>query len=453
MKKFLSVLLCVVIGASCVSLLGGCQNRSGILKIYNWGEYMDPDIIPIFEAWYKENTGKKIKVQYNEYETNEDMFTQIYRKKKDYDLVCPSEYMLARMAKANLLLEVDADTKKAVAQNVSASVNNLLSAAFDGDYMKYTVPFVWGTMGVLYNSKTPGLNDEAVSHWEILWNSDYNNKIYMKDSVRDSYTIAMINYYKDELLSLIETDEQGNPVYGDAYRAKLESILYQINNNEIAKAKTLLMQQKSLVRAYEVDSAKDDMLNDLNGSKGYLGVFWSCDAGYVMNLSEADANLNLRYVVPEEGSNVWVDSFVIPKYAKNTEAANLFMQFVCNYDKFNTENNCNLDTEEYADIAFLNMSYIGSTTCVESSMQAYKDYLTWLNEAETEDDLKDDEGNIDPYDRTSWNNLKNAPEEFFDMYISMLFPGDEILNRCAIMRDVEEFNSALDEMWLDVRVN
>ncbi len=452
MKKFFAVIMCIVLGASCIGMLSGCQDRDTILKIYNWGEYMNPDVIPLFEKWYKENTGKKIKVQYSEYETNEDMFTQIYRKKKDYDLVCPSEYMLCRMAKENLLLELDEETKLAVTQNISSSVYELLDEAFDGEYMKYTVPFVWGTMGIMYNVNSAGLNDEVVSHWDVLWNSQFNNKIYMKDSVRDSYTIAMINYYKDELLSLIGDDGEGNPVYGDDYRAKLESILYEINNTEIAKAKQLLLDQKDLIRAYEVDSAKDDMLSDVNGERGYLGAFWSCDAGYIMSLSEVDSNLNLRYVVPEEGSNVWVDSFVIPKYAKNTKAANLFLQFICNYDQFNTENGNMLDTEAYDDVAFLNMDYIGSTTCVESSMQAYKEYLIWLNEAETVDELADEEGRIDDYDRAAWNNLKDAPEGFFDMYISMLFPSEEILGRCAIMRDVEEYNMALDEMWLEVRI-
>lgn len=468
MKKTICFVICAVIAFCSAFMMAGCSARSEILKIYNWGEYMAEEVIPLFEQWYRDNTGKNIEVRYVEYETNEDMLTQIERKKKDYDLVCPSEYMLARMAKAGLLRELDETTKKAVRQNIHPQVISLLREAFreEGDdndennfLDKYSVPFVWGTMGILYNVKSDGINDEIVSHWNALWNPEFKTRIYMKDSVRDSYTIAMLKEYEQQLIAAITYDSDGNAVYGDEYRALLEEIFYRMDDDKIAVAESLLKSQKKLVRAYEVDSAKDDMLGDVDGKKNLLGAFWSCDAGYIMSLSETDANLNLRYIVPQEGSNVWVDSFVIPKYARNPEAANLFLQFLCNYDQFNEENDYALDADEYDDIAFLNMDYIGSTTAVKSSMDSYREYLEWLEELTTMTDdeameelREDGDGEINEYDYASWQNLKKAPEEFFDMYLDMLFPPDDILSRCAVMKDVEEYNAALDEMWLKVRI-
>lgn len=409
MKKIVCIMTVALLLLSTVFALVACTPREEILKVRNWGEYMSKEVYQGFEKWYKDRTGKNITVQYSEFSTNEDLYTEIAVKGKDYDVMCPSDYMIERMIREDMLQPLNAETQAVVAASVSDKLATLVKQSYDPN-LSYSMPYMWGTMGIMYNSKSQGLNDDVVSTWDVMWDAKYEDKLFMKDSVRDSYSIALLRENGDTLLN---TATQ----YGydsEQYQALLTSIFSECDDNKIEVAKNSLLQQKSLLRGYEVDSAKDDMQRDINGEKGYLGVFWSCDAGYIMNGDEeSGANRNLRYIVPKEGSNVWVDGFVINKNAGNVDAANLFIQYLCD-----------------PDVAYECMDYVGSTTGVAAAADNYKaDVIANADEM-----------------------FAGAAEGFLDMYIEMMFPSDETLSRCGIMRDFGDFNQKLDEMWEQVRI-
>ena len=263
------------------------QNRSSAADqviVYNWGEYIDPEVLDIFE----EETG--ITVVYEEFETNESMFPKVQAGAVSYDLVCPSDYMIQRMIENNLLAEINFDNIPNL-KNVGEQYMKQ-SQGFDPEN-KYSVPYCWGTVGILYN-KT--LVDDPVDSWSILWNEKYADQILMQNSVRDAFGIAL----KYCGYSLNSTDL-----------------------DELQEAKELLMKQKPLVQAYVVDQVRDKMISN----EAAIGVIYSGEAIYTQS-----ENPDLEYVIPKEGSNVWIDSWVIPKNAQNKENAEAFINFLCRPD-------------------------------------------------------------------------------------------------------------------------
>lgn len=263
------------------------QNRSSAANkviVYNWGEYIDPEVLDIFE----EETG--ITVVYEEFETNEGMFPKVQAGAVSYDLVCPSDYMIQRMIENNLLAEINFDNIPNI-KNIGEQYMKQ-SQGFDPEN-KYSVPYCWGTVGILYN-KT--LVDDPVDSWSILWNEKYADQILMQNSVRDAFGIA------------------------------LKYLGYSLNSkdlDELQAAKELLMKQKPLVQAYVVDQVRDKMISN----EAAIGVIYSGEAIYTQS-----ENPDLEYVIPKEGSNVWIDSWVIPKNAQNKENAEIFINFLCRPD-------------------------------------------------------------------------------------------------------------------------
>lgn len=258
------------------------KNHSGEkVIVYNWGEYLDPKTIELFE----EETG--ISVTYEEYETNEIMYPKIVSQAIAYDVVCPSDYMIQRMIENDLLAEINWDNIPNV-KNMDPTYMEQ-SKSFDPEN-KYSVPYCVGTVGILYNKS---MVKEPVDSWDILWDSKYKDSILMQDSVRDAFAVA------------------------------LKRLGHSINSTEVdqlAAAAEDLMEQKPLVQAYVVDQVRDKMI----GNEAALGVIYSGEAGYTKR-----ENPDLEYVIPKEGSNVWLDSWVIPKNAKNKENAEKFINFMC----------------------------------------------------------------------------------------------------------------------------
>lgn len=284
-KKAVPVLMVIVITAG--GIFYHSQNQTSTQNqviVYNWGEYLDPDAISMFEK----ETG--IDVVYEEYETNEIMFPKVQSGAIAYDVVCPSDYMVQRMIENDLLSEIN--------------YNNIPNLEYIGDiYMehskqfdpenKYSVPYLWGTVGILYNKS---MVDEPVNSWGILWDEKYKDNILMQDSVRDAFGVA------------------------------LKYLGYSLNStdlDELEAAKKLLIAQKPLVQAYVIDQVRDKMI----GNEAALGVIYSGEALYCQM-----ENPDLEYVIPKEGSNLWIDSWVIPKNAKHKENAEKFINFLCRPD-------------------------------------------------------------------------------------------------------------------------
>ena len=265
--------------------------------VYNWGEYIDPEVLSLFE----EETG--IQVIYEEYETNEIMYPKIKSGAVAYDAVCPSDYMIQKMIDNGLLAKINWDNIPNI-ENIGEIYLDK-SREFD-QYNEYSVPYCWGTVGILYN-KTMVSN--PVDSWRILWESQYKDSILMQDSVRDAFAVSL---------------------------KYLGYSLNTTNIQELKEAQELLVTQKPLVQAYVIDQVRDKMI----GNEAALGVIYSGEAIYTQM-----ENPDLEYVIPKEGSNVWIDSWVIPKNAKHKENTEKFINFLCR-----------------PDIALMNFEYITYST-------------------------------------------------------------------------------------------
>ena len=278
------------------------------LVVYNWGEYIDPEVLTMFE----EETG--IDIVYEEFETNEILYPKISSGAIAYDVICPSDYMIQRMIENDLLSEINFDNIPNL-KNIGKQYLEQ-SRQFDPEN-KYSVPYCWGTVGILYNKM---MVDEPVDSWSILWDPKYKDNILMQDSVRDAFGVTL--KYLGYSLNSIDLDE-------------------------LTEAKNLLIEQKPLVQAYVIDQVRDKMI----GNEAALGVIYSGEAIYTQK-----ENPNLEYVIPKEGSNIWIDSWVIPKNTEHKENAEKFINFLCR-----------------PDIALMNFEYITYSTPNEAARELIED--------------------------------------------------------------------------------
>lgn len=282
-KRVVSVAMCllIVVGGSAYYIYTGNIKSDNELYVYNWGEYIDPEVIKMFEK----ETG--IKVHYEEFETNEEMYTIVATGAREYDVICPSDYMVQKMMQNDLLAELDYDNIPNI-DNIGSQY--LKSAEGFDPGNRYCVPYCWGTVGIMYNKK---MVDEPVTSWSILFDEKYKGQILMQNSVRDAYCVGL---------------------------KYLSYSLNSMNEDELKEATDLLIKQKPLVQAYVVDQVRDKMIKNAAA----LGVIYSGEAIYMQRENE-----NLEYVVPDEGSNVWIDGWVITKNSKHKEAAEAFINYMC----------------------------------------------------------------------------------------------------------------------------
>ncbi len=309
MKKWISLVLCITLFTTLFAGCGSTDTPNGEVYVFNWGEYIDEETIKMFEK----ETG--IDVIYEEFQTNEEMYPKVEAGATTYDIVCPSDYMIAKMVDNNMLAELNWDNLPNAKQHIGAQYYEK-SEEFDPGN-KYSVPYCWGTVGILYNTS---MVKEPVTSWSILWDEDYKDNILMQSSVRDLFMVGLkLNGY-----SMNSTDK-----------------------DELDAAKQSLIQQKPLVQAYVIDQVRDKMI----GGEAALGVIYSGEAIYTQR-----ENPDLEYVVPEEGSNVWIDSWCILKDAPNKENAEKFINFMCR-----------------PDIALMNFEYITYSTPNDSARELIED--------------------------------------------------------------------------------
>jgi len=302
MKNLFRISLAVVLFSVLISTFTGCKGEGKnnskskvVLNVYNWGDYIEETVIESFKKEYG------IKVNYETFTTNEDMYVKIKSGAGDYDVAIPSDYMIKRMISENLLKKINFDN----IPNYKYIEDRFKNLAFDPNN-EYSVPYMWGTVGILYNTT---MVDEPVDSWNILWDKKYEKQIFMLDSQRDSLGVAL---------------------------KKLGYSMNTRNLNELEEAKKALLEQKPLVLAYVVDEVKDKMI----AGEGALAVVWSGDAFYCIS-----ENPDLAYAIPKEGSNLWFDSMVIPVTSKNQKEAEMFINFMCE-----------------SEVAYKNADYIGYAT-------------------------------------------------------------------------------------------
>ena len=437
MKKKLAVLLSSTVAVGALMSLTGCNTHYDLV-IYNWEDYIyegadekgnivDKGIVERFVDYYKEKTGTKLSVAYETFSTNEDMYQQISLGAISPDLICPSDYMIQKMANEGMLepfsyndsTGVYGDSLKNFSDYGSPFIKNRVKneKLKDGSsFLQYAVPYFWGTMGFTYNPAK--FTAEEVGTWECLWNSDkkFASQFSLKDSMRDTYVTAIFHVYKDEIAKLNENDPQFN--------SKLSEIFNRCDDDTIAKVKAALLDAKSkTVYGFEVDEGKNDIVNgDYNAN-----LAWSGDAIYAMDSAEEGGKI-LNYALPKEGSNVWFDGWCMPKGA-NKELAEEFLNFIC----------------EPAN-AVLCMDAVGYTSpIVGDEMWAY-----------VEDSYAADEKETDTYEvDLSFYFGKEAkieiPTSEKGRQFDAQYPTEDVLKRCCIMKDFGEQTTKVEKMWGDVR--
>lgn len=283
-KKIASVLSILTISTS---FFVGCSSSSagenGTINVFNCGDYIDPLLIKLFEK----ETG--IKVNYDTYDTNEIMYQKVKTNPGTYDVVVPSDYMIEKMIKEDMLETIDFSNIPNY-QYIGEDYKNL---SYDPNN-EYSVPYMWGTIGIIYD---PEVVTEPVTSWDVLWDEKYKDNVYMFNSIRDTMAIGLI---------------------------KTGSSVNTTDTDEINAAKEALKEQREAVTpVYVVDEVKDNMIS---GEKA-LATVWSGDAIYIMS-----ENPYLKYAIPEEGSNKWFDALAIPKGAPNKSGAEAFINFLCDPD-------------------------------------------------------------------------------------------------------------------------
>ena len=351
MKKFNKILAILSSMILLSSFLTGCNNDSDnkrTLNVFNYGDYIDEDLIAKFE----EETG--IDVIYDTYESNETMYQKVKNSPGSYDLVFPSDYMVEKMIKEDLLEKIDYSN----IPNYKYIGDDFKNLSYDPNN-EYSVPYMWGTIGIVYDADRVS---DPVDSWDILWNSKYKGEIFMFDSIRDTLAISL---------------------------ARLGYSINSTNINELDEASQELIKQKPLVQSYVMDEVKDKMIN----GEAIMATVYSGDAIFIQ---EEAPDLNLEYVVPQEGSNKWFDVMVIPKGAKHKTEAELFINFLSEPEN-----------------AKQNVEYIGYAT---PNTAAYE----LLDE-----DVQEDE---------------------------TVYPSDEILDKCEIFKDLGKNIRLYDDAWLKVKI-
>ena len=342
MKKLLAALICLLMAVPALPALAAEE-----VNVFNWEDYISQEALELFE----QETG--IKVNYMRFTTNEDMLVQVRADPASYDVIFPSDYIIERLISEDLLEELDFSK----IPNADYTLDWLKSTDYDPQ-MQYSVPYMWGTVGILYNTT---MVKEPITSWTAMWDEYYVDNVFMMDSIRDSMgiTLKMLGYS----MNTRDTDA-------------LEAV----------KEKLIEQKQKGIVKAYQVDETKDKMI----AGEAAMGLVWSGDAAYAIGFNE-----DLAYVVPDEGSNVWVDAMCIPKGARNKTNAEIFIDFMCR-----------------PDIALLNLEEIWYST--------------------------PNAGTIELLD----------PEILED---ETIFPTDETIERCEFFHDISQDIQVYNRIWLAVK--
>ena len=382
--------------AAAVLMMAGCsEDRAGILKVYNWADYIDEELIDEFEEWYEEETGESVEIIYQTFDINETMLSKIEFGQEDYDVVCPSDYIIERMLKKDLLLPLERDfgTTPDYLDNVGPYIKEKLSQ-IEGNGKNandYSVAYMWGTVGLIYNPKY--VSDEETKSWDVLRNPAYAGKVLMKDAFRDVYTSLLIALNKEAI---------------DRGEKDLVSIPFDISEESISMVEEYLNSFRESVCGWEADFGKEQMTKEL----AWINLSWSGDAQWAID-EASEMGMELRYTIPETGSSVWFDGWVIPKYAKNVKAARYFINFMCKPEN-----------------AIRNMDMTG--------------YVSAIGGHEVLESMTDTE-EFDPIDVSYF-----FGEEADSVCINpVMYPDKAIIERCGMMHDTG--TEELLKMWSRVK--
>ena len=398
MKKFILAVAALVLPVFLVSNMHAAD-REHTLKIYNWADYIDmTNVLNKFPEWYKEQTGEEVNVLYQTFDINESMLTEIEVGHEDYDVICPSEYIIERMLRQGLLQPINKDfgTTPDYTKLVSPfAVEKFQQMAPDSSICvaDYTVGYMWGTTGMLYNTSL--VKAEDIRSLSGLLSPNFQGKIFMKNAFRDIYSVVVLYVYREEIAR------------GEVTR---DELVANVTDERINRVEEYLNQLKNNIAGWEVDFGKEEMTK----GKAWMNLSWSGDAQWAID-EAANVGVSLDYLVPEEGSNVWFDGWCIPKYAINTKAASYFINYMCMPEN-----------------AILNMEEIGYVSVVASP-----EILEWANDSSI----------------TKTANLTYFFGEGADSVHAnqVFYPDQRVIERCALMHDCVVMTEDMLAMWSRVK--
>ncbi len=441
MKRFSAFILCLIL---CFSYAPLSFAEETVLKVYNWQDYIDEgkdddgakisdSVMELWEKDYLSRTGKKVRVQYDTFETNETMLNTLRTGRSDYDLVCPSDYVIQKMISAtekgndeNISIEkFDISAMPNYTKNVSPYISDLFEK---NGWTEYSVAYMWGTVGFLYNPET--VLREDISTWDFFWNTDYRNRMTCKDVSRDAYVIGSLYVHRDELRKANEKYKKGE-ISAEDLQKIVNTAANDTTAENIANVEIALSDMKKNIYGFEVDSGKTDIVS----GKISANLAWSGDAVYAMDLAEEEDGKELEFVIPNEGSTIYFDGWVMPKGA-NVELAQDFVDFLCR-----------------PEIAVMNMDYIGYTSAI-----AGDEIFDLVCE-----NYEDEDGEYE-YDLSYFFNGTLSDDKYtdgkaiirtntFGRQLTTQYPSTDEVSRCGIMEDFGDRNEAVLEMWSKVKSN
>lgn len=441
MKKFSAFILCLIL---CFSYAPLSFAEETVLKVYNWQDYIDEgkdddgakisdSVMELWEKDYLSRTGKKVRVQYDTFETNETMLNTLRTGRSDYDLVCPSDYIIQKMISAtekgndeNIAIEkFDISAMPNYTKNVSPYISELFKK---NGWTEYSVAYMWGTVGFLYNPET--VLREDISTWDFFWNTDYRNRMTCKDVSRDAYVIGSLYVHREELREANEKYKKGE-LSAEELQKIVNTAANDTTEENIANVEIALSDMKKNIYGFEVDSGKTDIVS----GKISANLAWSGDAVYAMDLAEEEDDKELEFVIPNEGSTIYFDGWVMPKGA-NVELAQDFVDFLCR-----------------PEIAVMNMDYIGYTSAIAGD-EIFD--LVCENYAEEDGEYE--------YDLSYFFNGTLSEDKYtdgkaiirtntFGRQLTTQYPSTDEVARCGIMEDFGDRNEAVLEMWSKVKSN
>ena len=498
----------------CTMSLPACQASSEeaaksstetvILNVYNSADYIledetttdengksvyTPGLVSQFETYCKETYGVNVVVNYSTFDTNETMLSELKTGKASYDLVCPSDYVVQKMIKEDMIEPFDEGSTpnydKYVSRYVLDKINSIEVNGKTNVVGNYIRGYMWGTLGILYNDnyfalKNRGITaeemDEDMKSWNSLWDNKYKNLLSIKDSVRDTYALGIFHTYDNDFvvdgknyqgLSTLKDLHDNGTLDDTEYNQKVTEIFNLCDDTTLNRVGDELVKLKANAFGFEVDSGKSDMVK---GDKFAINLAWSGDAAYAMDLAdeynesgtiegeevEGDSKTaNLKYVLPETGANIWFDGWVMPKGA-NKLWASRFVDFLSKPEN-----------------AAANMEYIGYTPVIAGDAILEK-VQSWYDERYDEETEEMDYDSIDI-------NSDDFSEEYFTKDIRYFFegtleendideagifvlsldskgkqfdtqyPAKEELPHLAVMADFGEQNASMLLMWESVK--
>lgn len=445
MKRIFCLIIACLMLASCFSFVGcDAVEQKTVLRICNCEDYIDETLLEDFESEYPD-----IKIEYSTYGTNENLYNELVINPESYDLVVPSEYMIEKLAVEGRIQKLDFSKIDNYQQNLSPFITQRLNQMQMSDGSKlydYMVGYMWGTMGWVYNTKF--VSEQEVSSWEgVFANKDLSKKITIKDAVRDSYIVGLAMVYKDQI--------------SGASNQLITEYLNRTDKQSIDLVEQKLNSLKPMLYGFEVDSGKNDIIL----GNIYAYVAWSGDAAYAIDVASGEAEdedgsvldenkrRDLSYYIPEEGSNIWFDGFVMPSGCKNKDAAYKFLEFISRPQS-----------------VYRNMYYTGYTGMIsggEFELDVYDDddnyvetittdifnqvVIDWFDESEDPELTDGIEVDLSYFFGSDKEYIVTVSPQSYGRLIAQ-YPTAEIVERCAVMSYFKD-DALMDinDMWEKVK--